>query len=90
MPIANIQITQAKQIKNNITFTAQQGNNVITREVDVSEFSTWQQFAQWIINQSPDFVLLPDKLKSLSITFHTETDPETGATTRIVDSVIVT
>lgn len=88
MPTTIIQIVEAKRVKNNITLTAKQGDNVITREIDVSEFDTWQKFAQWVINQAPDFVLLPDKQKTLTITFHNET--QEGVIVRIVDNVVIT
>jgi hypothetical protein len=87
MPTITVQITEVKRVQNNIIFTARQGDNVITREVDVGEFDTWLKFAQWIVNQAPDFVLQPDKQKSVDITFHTVTNPETGLVTRVVDSV---
>lgn len=90
MPTTNIQLIEVKQRPNtsNIVFTAQSGNRIITREIDISEFDSWQQFAQWIINQEPEFILQPDKEKSLSIEWHTETLEDD--TIRIVDNVTVT
>lgn len=93
MPIIDIQITEVKRIKDNITFKAVSGNNVIERTLNFNTVDNWTDFADWLVNQSADYVLVPNKEKSLSITFHTETltDPETGieTTIRIVDNVIV-
>ncbi len=95
MPTINIQISNVKQKQSIITFIATDENDrVIERVLDRSDINDWTDFANWLINQEPDFELLPDKEKSLSITFHTETvtDPETGseATIRVVDGVVVT
>ena len=91
MPTIQIDLTEVKQRPNtnNVIFTAHQDDRVITREIDLSEFDTWGKFADWIINQEPEFVLLPDKEKSLEIEFHVEIDPETEASYRVVDSVTV-
>lgn len=94
MPVINIQISDVKRDRDNITFQATTGNKVIQRTLNINDVDNWQDFANWLINQQPDFELMPDKEKSLSIEFHTEAiiDPETGteSTTKVVDEVIVT
>lgn len=95
MPTIQVDLIEVKQRfnTNNVIFTAKQDNKIITREIDIGEFDTWEVFANWIINQEPEFVLLPSKEKSLDITFHFEdvSDPLTGAiaTIRVVDNVDV-
>lgn len=88
MPIIDIQITDVKRVKDNIAFKAVSGNNVIERTLNFNDIDNWTDFADWLINQSTDYVLVPNKEKSLSITFHTETDSE-GNVIRIVDNVAV-
>ncbi len=94
MPIVNIQISDVKRVKDNVSFIATSGNDVIERTLNINTVDGWQDFAGWLIGQQADYNLMPNKEKSLSITFHTETviDPETGeeATIRVVDNVIVT
>ena len=96
MPTIQVDLIEVKERPNtnNVIITAMQGDRIITREIDRSEFDTWEKFADWLINQEPEFILLPDKEKSLGITFHIETvtDPETGieTTIRVVDEVVVT
>jgi len=93
MPTVNIQISDVKRIKDNVSFIATSNNKVIERTLDISDVDTWLVFSDWLINQDPDFNLDPDKEKSLDITFHVETgiDPETGNefTFRVADGVIV-
>lgn len=91
MPTVNIQISNVKQKQSIIHFTATDTNNrVIERTLDRTDIDNWTEFATWLINQdAPDYELLPDKEKSLAITFHTETDSE-GNTVRVVDDVVVT
>lgn len=91
MPTITIQISNVKQKQSIITFTATDTNNrVIERVLDRSDIDNWTEFAQWLINQdTPDYELLPDKEKSLAITFHTEPDSE-GNPVRVVDNVVVT
>ncbi len=96
MPTINIQISNVKQKQTIITFTATDENNqVIERVLDRTDIDSWTDFSTWLLNQnSPDYELLPDKEKNLSITFHTETviDPEFGteSTIKVVDDVVVT
>lgn len=95
MPTTDIQINNAIQTKNNVTFIAiDESNGVIKRTLNIDLVDNWNDFASWLINQNPDYEILPEKEKNLSITFHTETeiDPETGeeGTVRIVDNVVVT
>lgn len=91
MPTIDIEISNIKRVKNNISFTATTGNKVIERTIDFNTVDSWQEFAEWLINQEPDYQLLPDKEKRLSITFHSETvfDPEsnTEAQIKVVDNV---
>lgn len=95
MPTIQVVLSDVKQRKgsNNILFVATANNgNQIVREIDSSQIDTWQSFAEWMLAQESEFVLLPDKEKSLSITFHTETlIDEFGNpySVRIVDDVIV-
>jgi hypothetical protein len=90
MPTIQVDLIEVKQRlgTDNVVFTAKQGDSIITREIDISEFDTWETFADWLINQEPQFVLLPEKEKSLSIEFHTEIIED--ETVRILDSVIAT
>lgn len=93
MPTIQVDLIEVKERPNtdNIILTARQENKIITREIDRGAFDTWEIFADWLINQEPELVMLPDKEKSLSIVFHTETviDPETGQSSiiKVVDSV---
>ena len=96
MPTIQVQLSDVKRRRNsnNILFTATDNlNRQIVREIDISDIDTWQKFARWLITQEPEFVTLPEKEKSLSITFHTETntDPETGQeySIRVLDDVTV-
>lgn len=95
MPTVQVDLIEVKERAgtDNVIFTAYQGNKVITREIDHSEFDTWETFANWLLSQEPQFVLLPEKEKSLEISFHFETivDPETGQeiTVKVLDSVTV-
>lgn len=86
MPTIQVDLIEVKQRPktNNVIFTATQADKIITREIDVSEFDTWAKFAEWLINQEPEFIRLPDKEKSLSITFHVD---EEGF--RVLDSITV-
>lgn len=92
MPTVTAQIKNVRRYKDNVQFQAVSGNNIIVREVEASQFSTWEELAAWLINQEFDFALEPDWEKTLTITFHIETvvDPETGLSSqiRVVDSVI--
>ncbi len=94
MPTITVQISNIKRVKNNISFIATTGSKVIERTLDFSTVDSWQEFAEWLINQEPDYTLLKGKEKSLSITFHNEAfvDPDTKneSTLRIVDNVDVT
>ena len=92
MPTITVNITDVKRKGNNIQLTAQQGNKVIYRTLDRSSVDSWDDFANWLINQEPDFELLPEKNKTLEITFHTETvDTELGeVTVKVLDGVVVT
>jgi len=95
MPTVNIQISDAKRIKNNVTFLAVADNDdAIERTLEFDLVDNWTDFADWLINQQPDYKMLPAKEKSLAITFHTETviDPESGeeGTIKVIDNVIVT
>jgi len=95
MPTINVQISNIKQKQNIITVTVTDENNrVVNRTIDRNDIDSWTGFANWLINQQPDYQLLPDKEKQLDITFHTETviDPTSGleSTIKIVDDVIVT
>ncbi len=91
MPTINVQISNVKRKKNNISFTATSNNKVIERTLNIADIDSWPDFAAWLVNQEPDFVLVPDKEKSLSITFHAETfETEFGQTTKnVVDDVTV-
>lgn len=94
MPTIQVDLIEVKEHPgtDNVIFTALQGDRIITREIDRSEFDTWEIFADWLINQGPQFVLLPEKQKSLEISFHFETvvDPEVGEVTiKVLDSVVV-
>jgi len=90
MATITVVLTEVKKRKtdSNIIFTAKRGNDYFTREVGPGEFATWQDFSKWILSQSPEFEVLPDKQKTLTITFHTETIE--GQTIKIFDSVVVT
>ena len=95
MPTIQVDLIEVKQRfnTNNIVFTAKQDDKIITREINVGEFDTWEIFADWLINQEPEFILLPNKVKSLDITFHLEeiANSEMSITTtiRVVDNVDV-
>jgi hypothetical protein len=95
MPTIQVDLIDVRQKldTSNVTFTAKLGDDIIVREIDTDDFASWEVFANWLINQKPEFIQLPDKEKSLSIEFHTEvvTDPETGedATVRVLDNVTV-
>jgi hypothetical protein len=96
MPTIDIQLSDVRRKQNNVTFVATDtaSNKVIERTININEINDWNTFAQWLLEQTADFELLPDKNKQLAITFHTEifTDPETGeqSTIRVLDSVVVT
>lgn len=94
MPTTTIQISNVKRKKNNVSFSATSGTEVIERILNINDIDNWDDFANWLINQESDFDLLPNKEKSLAITFHTEivTHPEFGDSTtiKVVDEVIVT
>ncbi len=94
MATVNIQISNVKRKKDNITFTATTNNKVIKRTLNINDIDNWTDFSDWLINQQPDFELLPEKEKQLEITFHTEIviDPENGeeTTIKVVDDVGVT
>lgn len=95
MPTINVQISNVKQKQDIITVTATDENNkVITRTLQRTDIDSWDDFANWLVNQTSDYQLLPDKEKQLEITFHTETviDPISGleSTIKVVDDVIVT
>lgn len=87
MPTIIVNITDVTRVKNNVSFKATSGDAVIERTLNVNTVDNWDDFAQWLLDQQPDYDLLPDKEKSLSITFHTETLE--GVTRRVLDSVIV-
>lgn len=91
MPTITVNVTNVRRQPNSdiVEFTATYNDQVIERRIFLSEFGTWDDFANWLVNQTPDFVLELDKEKTLDITFHTETGPE-GETVRVVDSVVVT
>lgn len=96
MPTIEVQLSTVKQRRNsnNVILTATDNlNRQIVREIDISDIDTWAAFAEWLIQQEPEFVILPEKEKSLGITFHTETkiDPETDReySVRILDNVTV-
>lgn len=93
MPTVNIQISNVRCIKNNTSFIAIFNNKAIERTLNINDIDNWQDFASWLINQIPDYELLPNKEKLLNITFHSENviDPETGIemTTKVVDNVVV-
>lgn len=76
-----------------IEIEAIQGNNSIIRTISLDDFATWEEFATWLVNQTPDRTGQPDWRRSLEVTFHAQTviDPDTGAesTIRVVDSVTV-
>ena len=95
MPTVNIQINDVKRVKNNVLFQAVADNDdAIERTLEFGLVDNWDDFAEWLINQPADYVVLPGKEKSLAITFHTEIviDPVTGeeVTVKVVDDVIVT
>lgn len=95
MPTISVQISNVKQKQNIITVTATDENNkVVTRTLQRTDIDNWTDFANWLVNQTPDYQLLPDKEKQLEITFHAEVsiDPVTGieVSTNVVDDVIVT
>ena len=68
-------------------------NQKIIRTINIDDFANFTEFADWLINQSPDRESQEDWRRRLVIDFHTEeiTDPETGAvsTVREVDGVEV-
>lgn len=95
MSTIDIQISNVVRVKDNVTFIAVDDNNrAIKRTLNIDLVDSWDNFADWLINQNPDYEVLPEKEKSLNITFHNEisVDPETGEETtfRVVDNVIVT
>lgn len=98
MPTIQVQLSDVKRQRGstNIKFTATDNlNRQIVRMIDEGEFDdlTWANFAEWLIQQDVEWELLPEKEKSLEITFHqeTNTDPETGQdyTVRVLDGVTV-
>lgn len=98
MPTVNVQIGDIRRKGNNVhlVVTDLSSNKVVERTLNKDDINNWDDFASWLVNQDYDYELLPDKEKSLSITFHTETinvEGPTGeiisVTVRVVDGVIV-
>ena len=94
MPTIQVILSDVKQRKGteNILFKVTDNNDrQIVREVDTSQFDAWNDFATWLINQEPEFVLRPDKEKTLEIVFHSEIiDGETGPVNiNVLDTVTV-
>lgn len=89
MPTINVQISNIKRKGNNVHLTITDSlNRVIERTLNRDDINNWNDFATWLVNQSPDYELVPDKEKNLSITFHTEIID--GFPSKVVDSVIAT
>lgn len=96
MPTVTIDVIRVDKLASDnliVEIEAVQNSNRIVRTIDLDDYSSWSDFASWLINQTPDRTSQDDWRRSLEITFHTETviDPETGeeSTTRVVDEVTV-
>lgn len=93
MPTVQIEIKEArKRDDNTVSFLAVNGNDIIDRTIDRATIDNLDALAEWIINQNPDYTLLPNKNITLEITFHTESEPDENGNMlsyRVVDSVTV-
>lgn len=96
MPTVTIDVVRVDKLPNDnriVEIEAVQNSNKIVRTIDLDDYSSWDEFATWLVNQTPDRTSQDDWRRSLEIDFHTETviDPETGieSTVRVVDEVAV-
>jgi len=96
MPTVTIDVIKVSKLPGQnriVEIEAVQAENSIIRTIDLDDYSSWQEFATWLVNQTPDRISQDGWRRSLEITFHTETiiDPETGAESiiRVVDDVTV-
>jgi hypothetical protein len=87
-------VAQAIKRRNVIDITAASGNRRIESTIYLDEIEgesasdIEMNFAKWIINQpTKEHENLQSLKRIFEITFHVETDPETGETFRVVDSV---
>lgn len=91
MPTIQVQLSDVKRQRGstNVKFKATDNlNRQIERMIDEAEFSTWNAFVDWLLNQNVEWELLPDKEKLLEIEFHIEQDSE-GNNIKIRDNVTV-
>lgn len=85
MPQTTVDIRETRISGEIISFKAvSQTGVVIEAEVNLNEFSSYEDFAKWLISQPHTKVVENNYRKRLIITFHTEVDG-----TRILDDLIV-
>jgi len=69
---------------NNVIITVElEDHSLITREIDLGSFETWEKFAEWLLSQEVDFIHDHSLSKRLKIDYYI--DEVTGE--RIVDNV---
>lgn len=87
MATVTINVTKVEKININnpniVEIHAEYGNFSITRTLDIRDFPTMTDFANWLINQDADQETVPAFEKQLVITFH----QQNGG--RAVDGVVV-
>lgn len=67
-------ILEAKQTDpNNVFITASEGDDYYIRNVILSKVEDLQLFAEWIIEQTPNYTLLPDLTGKIKVDY-TETE----------------
>lgn len=85
MPQVVIEIKEIVKRGDLVSFVAQYGQKIIKRTLAIDDVKDTENFATWLINQTPDAEGQPLLQRTLTIDYHTE-ETEEGSY-RVVDGV---